>query len=61
MTTNPEDDFDECDDLDEWDEWEEKCGLLPASLGGGCTMAGCDFECPFRDHPEWLTGDGDDD
>ena len=54
-----------CDDDDDYepDEFEEamdECGLLPKHLGGGCTLAGtehCDFDCPFRDHPEWLTGD----
>jgi hypothetical protein len=47
------------DDEDELSEALDECGLLPLNLGGGCTLAGtehCDFECPFRDHPEWLYG-----
>jgi hypothetical protein len=50
-------------DPDEEDELElaiEECGIIPSD--GGCQLAGtehCDFECPFRDHPEWLTGDGE--
>jgi hypothetical protein len=65
---NDEDDvdLDYADDEEEWDEFEEavqECGLLPAHLGGGCMNAGtehCDFDCPFRDNPELLTGDDDD-
>lgn len=52
-----DDDYD--DEESEWDEALAECGLLPLHLGGGCTMAGtehCDFECPFRDHPELLYG-----
>jgi hypothetical protein len=54
-------------DEHEWDEEDElelaiqECGIIPDD--GGCQLAGteyCDFECPFRDHPEWLTGEGDD-
>lgn len=66
-----DDDYDdtayEDDDEDEDDELEqamEECGLLPSHLGGGCQLAGtehCDFECPFRDHPEWLTSEGEGD
>jgi hypothetical protein len=50
--------FDE--DEDEWEQAAEECGLLPPHLGGFCQLSGtehCDFECPFRDNPEWLTGD----
>lgn len=61
-----DDDWDEqCDrEEDEWEEAVQECGLRPPHLGGGCTLGGtehCDFECPFRDHPEWLTGETDDD
>lgn len=57
-----DDDFerDDAEAADEFEEAVEECGLLPKHLGGGCTLAGtehCDFDCPFRDHPEWLTGD----
>lgn len=44
---------------DEWEEAVQECGIIPND--GGCQLAGtehCDFECPFRDHPEWLLGDG---
>lgn len=58
---DPDYDWDEYDEEEaEFEELVEECGLLPAHLGGGCQLAGtehCDFECPFRDHPEWLTGD----
>lgn len=62
-----DDDYDDDPEPDEWDEFEEaaqECGLLPAHLGGGCQLAGtehCDFECPFRDSPGLMTGEGDDD
>jgi hypothetical protein len=57
-----DDDWDEqCDrEEDEWEEAVQECGIIPGD--GGCQLAGteyCDFECPFRDHPEWLTGEGD--
>lgn len=65
-----QDDYDDwCDDdwnseldeeEDEWEQAAEECGILPPHLGGGCQLSGtehCDFECPFRDHPEWLTGE----
>lgn len=58
----PGDDFDD-EEFDELEELIQECGLLPAHLGGGCQLSGtehCDFECPFRDHPEWLIGDDDD-
>lgn len=57
-----DDDWDEQSDREE-DEWEEaiqECGIIPD--GGGCQLAGteyCDFECPFRDHPDWLLGEDD--
>ena len=54
-----DDDFDG-EEFDELDEAIEECGIIPGD--GGCQLAGtehCDFECPFRDHPEWLTGDED--
>lgn len=57
-----EDEFEEeCErEEDEFENAVQECGQLPAHLGGGCQLAGtehCDFECPFRDNPEWLTGD----
>lgn len=60
-----DDDYErDCDEAeDEFENALEECGLLPPHLGGGCTLGGtehCDFECPFRDNPEWLYG-GDDD
>lgn len=49
---------------DELDNALQECGLLPLRLGGGCQLSGteyCDFDCPFRDHPEWVYGDVPDD
>ena len=43
---------------DELEEAVQECGIVPGD--GGCQLAGtehCDFECPFRDHPEWLLGE----
>lgn len=61
-----EEDDDEDSDYDrEEDEFEEavqECGIIPSD--GGCQLSGteyCDFECPFRDHPEWLLGEPGDD
>lgn len=55
-----DDDFATFEEDDELEEAVQECGLLPKHLGGGCQLAGtehCDFECPFRDNPEWLTGE----
>lgn len=46
---------DDCEKVDELEESLAECGLLPAELGGGCTLAGtehCDFDCPLRDDEE---------
>lgn len=54
------DEDDQDRELDEFEEAVEECGIVPGD--GGCTLAGtehCDFECPFRDHPEWLLGEGE--
>lgn len=67
QATDEPDDFDtdydpDYGELDEEEEAAAECGLLPAHLGGGCTLAGtehCDFECPYRDNPGLLTGDDD--
>lgn len=51
-----DDDF----EIDEWDEALEECGFSPVL--GACMLVGtehCDFECPFRDHPELLLGEDD--
>ena len=53
-------DLEEDPEEDAFDAAVQECGLLPPHLGGGCTLGGtehCDFECPFRDHPEWLLGE----
>lgn len=55
MMDDYDDDLD--DDFDDECEYDplDECGLLPAHLGGGCTLAGtehCDFDCPFRDMDE---------
>lgn len=51
---NP-DDFDDFDD-DEFDEDDpaDDCGLM---ADGQCMLAGsewCDFECPYRDSPDFA-------
>lgn len=54
--------WDEVDDLvdeeDALDRAYEECGYSPEL--GACTLGGtehCDFECPFRDHPEIWFGE----